>query len=286
MKRISINILAPKLRMHLHPMHHHPHVTTSNYITLSTMSKVGTNPKLLAVAKECQALIAFGCLEILLTRGSMTTIQQEEFMYKIFHGSPSDPQIVIQMNQFIDGEGKYACLYETQDESEIGSVKKLRKELTREPTTTYIVARVKNDTDINQNVVTEELLQRKFPNSEARISGRTLKNKADQVLANCKVGISIGKSMFDSNNMLPSGKNGEDYFNHVLSGMYKKLVLEPKCNGLASSEDREKVLSEKRKPDWIFPGYMVFVAFGPLAIDEKFQSNLMKHGTWFVCFHF
>ena len=111
------------------------------------MSKVGTNPKLLAVAKECQALIAFGCLEILLTRGSMTTIQQEEFMYKIFHGSPSDPQIVIQMNQFIDGEGKYACLYETQDESEIGSVKKLRKELTREPTTTYIVARVKNDTD-------------------------------------------------------------------------------------------------------------------------------------------
>ena len=241
------------------------------------MSKVGTNPKLLAVAKECQALIAFGCLEILLTRGSMTTIQQEEFMYKIFHGSPSDPQIVIQMNQFIDGEGKYACLYETQDESEIGSVKKLRKELTREPTTTYIVARVKNDTDINQNVVTEELLQRKFPNSEARISGRTLKNKADQVLANCKVGISIGKSMFDSNNMLPSGKNGEDYFNHVLSGMYKKL---------ASSEDREKVLSEKRKPDWIFPGYMVFVAFGPLAIDEKFQSNLMKHGTWFVCFHF
>ena len=97
------------------------------------------------------------------------------------------------------------------------------------------------------------------------------------VMANCKVATSIGQLMFDSNNLLPSGKDSDDYFSHVLLGMFKKLTLEPKCNDLASSEDRDKVMSAKLKPDWIFPGYMVFVAFGPLALDEDSKSNLMKH---------
>lgn len=249
-------------------------------------AKVGT--QLLGVAKECQALIAYVCLETLTTRGSMTSNQQEELVFEMFHGSKAKPEMLVQIDQFVSGEGRYACLFEEQDSSDIGSMKKLRKELTRDMSTTYYVLQrgMEADDAANKKIITVELLERKFPNSDTKISGRTLKNKADLVLANCKVATSIGQSMFDSNNLLPSGKDSEDFFVHVLLGMFKKLTLEPKCNDLASSEDRDKVMSAKLKPDWIFPGYMVFVAFGPLALDEDSKSNLMKHGKFHCPFLF
>jgi hypothetical protein len=46
---------------------------------------------------------------------------------------------------------------------------------------------------------------------------------------------------------------------------------------MENGAERDDILSQKRKPGWVFNGYMAFVMYGPLALDRKYKSNIMVH---------
>lgn len=67
-----------------------------------------------------------------------------------------------------------------------------------------------------------------------------------------------------------------DFLNSILDAMY---IEELKGNAQNSecANKREEILSQQRKPGWVFNGFMAFAMFGPLAIDAPFKSkNIMK----------
>ena len=54
--------------------------------------------------------------------------------------------------------------------------------------------------------------------------------------------------------------------------MYVKITKEKTADG----KDREEILSQRRPANWVFDGFMAFVAFGPLALSAEMKSNLMS----------
>jgi hypothetical protein len=249
-----------------------------NRLSLSPWTAT-VSPALSKIVKECQNVISYVCMETLFTRGGMQESVQTDLLLNVYHGFDN---LASQSEMFVRGEGAYSCLFDdTDDLNGIGGLKTLRNEITQDATTKFAVTTDTSYIDVGKNSIPLKLLQLKFPKSDKRISGDTIKNKGAAVLANCKVAIPIGAQFLDKNGKLPSGRKIQDYLEHVLDGMYKKLVLEDKCKNVASSNDREKIMGESRPKGWIFNGFMAFVAFGPLALKDSDKSNMMMHGMLF-----
>lgn len=262
-------------------------LTTKNMIENNKNNATAT-ARFSKLVKECQNIISFVCMETLFGRSPMKDSELNDFLFNSYHGSSINTNLLIQSELFITGEGRFSTLFDVAGhDGSITGMMSLRSEVTQDTSSNYFVSRMPLDSsDINRkNTITLSLLKAKFPNSTVPISGRTIKLNGDKVLANCKVAIAIGKSFLDSNGQLPSGCSRQDYYNHVLDGMHKKLRLEPKAKLILDGDEREKFLSEERHSDWIFPGLMAFAAFGPLATDDDAKSNLMMHGMCLV-YHF
>ena len=232
------------------------------------------------VLKECRNTICYVCVEALFSRSSMKEDCQHDTLFEMYHGSSSGTNLSTHTDLFVEGEGNYSCLFNEASSSGVG-LKTIKNELTQDAGSVYFVAKNSDalHAEITKKTITSQLLQLKFPKSDKRISGATIKTNGDKVLANCKVAMSIAAEYLDRNGMLPSGCSRQDCINYVLNGMYKKLVLEGKAKQSVSSEEREKVMAEERPSSWTFPGIMAFVAFGPIATSDDHKSNMMLPGT-------
>jgi hypothetical protein len=106
-----------------------------------------------------------------------------------------------------------------------------------------------------------------------------MKDNAVKVLANCRAALSYSRRYLDANGNLPSGKNHQDFYEFILDKMFQKLVLKDKITKMkiTNAKERKEIIEMKRPSNWMFPGWMSFVLFGPLA-DESVWSELMRTG--------
>jgi hypothetical protein len=239
-----------------------------------------TESSLFNVAKQIQFLISFVCNESVHLKTTMKVKDKQQIMGEMFLGSK--PNQIKHADFFVVGQGRFEkCFEPTEDGSLV-----IKPELTQRPHHIYKVQKeLGDDFDGSKNIITLSMLRRKTLNSGDPLSFHNVHTNAQSALRYCKLAVAAGKEFIDSNGNLPSGWSRQDYFDKVLDKMYITVLLESKTNKIKDGTSREKMLTNTRKPGWVFNGFMAFVMFGPLALDPKYKSNKMLNGLSTLMMH-
>lgn len=225
------------------------------------------------IIKEIQNLVSFVCYEAIHLRKTMSKKEMERLMGDMFLVSNKANQIN-HAAFFCSGEGRFVKCFKQNDSGELCLIPELTMQ---EPNRVFQVKSNIDDGDSN-GVITLAMLRRKSYRSPNNVSEANLLLSAKTVMKNCKIAHSHGRKFLDAEGKFRSGCNLNDYLVFVLDAMY---VEELKClaRNTESATERDEILTQERKPGWVFTGYMAFVMFGPFAIDPIFRSNNILNGT-------
>ena len=177
----------------------------------------------MTVVKELQATAAFRCREAFHDEGDGAKKERlEEFTYKAFHGDKGT-DVASQAELLFNGIGAYSALYDeetfTTDEHarDVSSLKKQMKQfLTNDDNIVHTVG-----TDQKRDI-TLQLLKQRGKSNVRPVQGSTLYDAAKLVHANGKKMLAIATSWFDQPGFkMPSGKNLQEFYKHLLSEMCK-----------------------------------------------------------------
>jgi hypothetical protein len=209
----------------------------------------------------------------------MTIKEMERIVGEMFLGT-TKPNQINHAAFFCSGEGRFAKCFQQLENGNLILIPELT---VTEPNRVFRVEMTsdKNDEQDPSGKITLALLRRKSPNSPRSISESNIRLQGLTAMRNCKLAATYAKQFLDKNGKLPSGCNLSDYMEHVLDAMHTKELAD-KASTMASGKEREELLLQQRKPNWAFYGYMAFVMYGPLAIDETFKSNNMLNGKYFT----
>lgn len=180
--------------------------------------QVGTNitKKLMT---EMQALIAFACYDSpTIAQGGdlMTESTMAEMMTALYFGG-DDPEIISYLDQFINGGlHRFTGLFTNSEPDEFGQIV-----LTMPP---KLYRHGGLNIFVGPMSITKELLSKKHFTNNERIAGRTLLQKAKDVVATCKkmmmgLATALG-SPYYRDGTFPSGTNWDDYIKWCLVAMH------------------------------------------------------------------
>lgn len=212
----------------------------------------------------------------------MNKTEKKQMMHDNYHGVVEKPHILAHAWMFTQGmttaNRKFASIMER---SIVDGRTRLKQEATQETDYAFTVSEIPFEGD-NSRTITLLLLRRKGINSTFFFSLQSVEKYAETAVKYCKSATAFGCKLLQADGSLPSGWNRQDFFDKVLDHMYIEIKNEPDAKKTKSGEEREALLSTERPPKWVFPGFMAFVAFGPLAESEDLKSNLMT-GRMYCC---
>jgi hypothetical protein len=115
--------------------------------------------------------------------------------------------------------------------------------------------------------------------------GRLLYSLTQNALKHGKKALSIETAAY-IDGKLPSGWNEDDLDNHILDGMWRLLNNAPVVDVADDVDDNDDdaaanqcTSNTERPQDWIFPGWVAHLIFGPHAVSS-FKSSLFEVGDW------
>jgi hypothetical protein len=231
------------------------------------------------VIKQIQYLICYVIYELVFSKKTTTKKDLINLCYENFHGDASKPHVLHHAWYFTQGKGKFGAVMQR---SALDGQLHLLQEATREEDYDFVINEIPIVGD-NSKVITLANIKRKTINSNVPVSPRSVKLYAEKALKNCKLAACFGKQFIQLDGNLASGWSRKDYFDKVLDLMYEKLRNEPKGKKIEDGDAREEVFQEKRPSNWVFNGFMAFVAFGPLATNDEWKSSLMTGSKTIHC---
>lgn len=230
------------------------------------------------VLKQCQYFICYVIYELIFSQKTMQKKTLKRTMYENYHGDENRPHILHHAWLFTQGKGKFGAVME---QSPVDGRKRLTNDATQEDHNFTISEIPLAGMDVGK-VITLSLLKKKSINSDVLFSEASVFSYAMDSVKLCKQAVAAGKAFLQPDGSLPSGCNKQDYYNKVLDIMYEKVKGEPDVKKALDGTTRVAILERERPPNWVFNGWMAFVAFGPMAEDSALKSNLMTGGKFIV----
>jgi len=268
------------------------------------------------ILKELQRTAALSALDTLYEGPKMNLADLKAKVYQHFHGDERNASSAPYAKLICEGRQQFAGLFDRLPRNtsitytsngaarEMPPLLRLKPIFTQLPHVSYSMG---IDTSNDFHLLS---MQRKFPNSPAKISDNTLYRQATSSLRNIKKAVAIANEYLIEGT-LPSGKNNDDWCEHVLSEMYKQQHTLLTNTMLLDDDDEEEDVSpddappdddapgeeeihdeskinhsdsnttQQHPPGWFFEGWFAFLLWGPMAAKEE-QSSLLQVGDYFI----
>ena len=262
LRRNNTNLFMCVVQTNFDERTQYPSTILHSARAMSRASKrIGTNVTK-ALLVELQTAIALACYdspEIVQGGDSMTEIEQAKIMLAHFGGNVNDPESISNLDQFINGLGRFAGLFTSSEPDESGQiVLTIPQKLHRHKGLHVFVGAT--------SISKELLLQRNLTNFTT-ITGRTLHKRALQAVQTCKKMMALvtgpGSPYRDGN--FPSGTNWDDYILWCLDAMQLEFEREEKARQPSSGMQETAATSGSRTVTTNEPARTMTVTTNELA---------------------
>ena len=223
------------------------------------------------IQKQMQQAVAVGAMSYVYGLEAMKLKQVYQKLFDSFHGNPTSGLLPM-VNDLVTGGNAYAILW---DRSEDGQ-KTIKSRFTQ-----------KHDLLFHSGThLTVSSLSTANQSTSVLADGRLLYSLAQNALKHGKKALSIEMAAY-VDGKLPSGWNDDDLDNHILDGMWRLLNTAPIVDVADDIDDNDDYAAAnqaatstpERPLDWIFPGWVAYLLFGPRAVSG-FKSSLFEVGDW------
>jgi hypothetical protein len=241
-------------------------------IIMPTMTKPSYPPS--AVQKECQRVIHFIAHNSVFKMEDLTDEQKKAKLFSLVHG-PEDPQSdQISLNYlFLNGKQQFAGAFDhetinvTDQDASTNEQLILKEVLHRQGYRKYIVGR-----DITHRLISSSTLK-----GNNKVEGRTIKNNSETAKKNALKCIAYAKIWVNRQDVSPSGLNWDDMYEHVFNEMQKYFLTTRKEEvEHAETDDQDDDNCSGQLQSGLFPGWMVFVLFGPFGPEPRLEIEWLQ----------
>ena len=234
--------------------------------------------------KEVQRCIAISALDTAYALPPMKKYDLEKKVFELYHGTGDDNNISY-TSLCLEGKLQFKPLWEATDES--ASIKCHSEHLVMKQSIVRCDEKLIANVTLTPHSLSRATLKL---NCKAMISSRTLFNSAMLGLKNMKKAYAYALAFCEPGPGMnfPSGTTERDLDIHVLRCMYKEMSKNTSREGSDCGDNSgggEDDVSTTGNDDsnfddeWIFPGWMAFKCFGPMA-PAKYQISTLELGDW------
>ena len=197
--------------------------------------------------------------------------QKKELMYRIVHdGNTRSVESMSLNQQFLAGATQFDQVFDkevvriTDDgASKTKEILVLKDVLHRQQGVRFVVGQE----------ITEKLIRSSTLKGTRVVESRTMKKNAEVALKNARKCIVYAKQWMKGKSKLPRGKTWTDLYNHV----HQQMVEHLQGPGEDDIDGKEVVAIDESAQiqNGLFPGWMVFVLFGPYGPEPRSEIELL-----------
>lgn len=202
--------------------------------------------------------------------------QKKEALYTLVHGDNTVRDDKVSLNSlFLAGAEKFGGVFDKEvmrissDDGKSTSMKEnlvLKSVLHRQHGVKFVVG----------DDITEKLIRSSTLKGTNLVESRTIKKNAEVARKNAQKCISYAKQWMKDKSKLPKGKKWNDLYDHVHQQMEKHLKGQGGDSEIGESNKEVVTIDEGSQiQNGLFPGWMVFVLFGPYGPKPRLQIDLL-----------
>jgi hypothetical protein len=209
--------------------------------------------------------------------------QRKNKLFLLVHGNGDNEDLLSLNSLFLCGRKQFESVFDreiinvTDDDASTNEVLVLREVLHRQKDIRYTVAR---------DCISADFISSSTLKGRKKVEGRTIKNNSELAKKNALKCIGFAKAWMNGKDELPSGQSWDDMYEHVFTMM--ELHLKGKTLGIddegqtggAGGEIRQHSFasssSRKHPSNPLFPGWMVFVLYGPFGPEPRMHVDWLQ----------
>jgi hypothetical protein len=252
--------------------------------SISTLSRCPPS----GVQKECQRVIHFIAHNEVFQMQDLNDEQKKSKLFVLVHGDESgqDPNQLSLNSLFLSGKQQFTHAFEreivniTDDDASTNELLVLKEVLHRQKNVRFVVS---------EECISERFLSSSTLKGRKKVEGRTIKNNSELAKKNALKCIAYAKIWMNNGgkNELPSGQSWDDMYEHVFSEMdqhLKRITIDADAGDLSNQQIKARgggagestTTSSSTTSSGLFPGWMVFVLYGPYGPEPRFEINWIQ----------